>query len=300
MRMSEKTENNVSELEQLYRKYFKVRPNIDSEYHKIYDIFAEHLDETAVVRVVDNATEQAVINATMDVNAFCKSDKTREQLLLDNICSVLDNLSSLSDEKLKKEILLRYRRYYQTQIQTQGGINRFTFFPKLGACVARAAIANGLGTSFDYSFLAVYEGTKKYFNDFIEQSRKDIKSEMNSDVPSYTEIKSICAQVIGVANMHKLPTETLIKEFNAKDIIGEHIKKVKKDIELNMVVLKSKAAAYDKVVIENQHLKAKVESLKTALKEIGRSSDTVKASLLSRNVIKHKLLVRKKLKENTL
>jgi ADP-glucose pyrophosphorylase len=213
----------------------------------------------------------------------------------------LANLPKLQNTQLKKAVLFSLRRYSHNVGDTTREIEFLgKKADKVRLMVARAAIANKLGTTEDFYVMGTnYVFTKELLNDLIAQAKEDIKAEMATNVPSFMEIKHICACVYNAAQDSKVPEKTLnilSQEFNEDKIIagGDHIAKFETTIEVDHAQAekdKIKAAWADVNAKENKELRKEVETLKGNLRTLSASAEQMRASVCSRGVNKYKKMI---------
>lgn len=304
--MAETLEKQVSALEQIYMKYFSNLDKIDAVYHRT----SGNYNSTSFTRVVSRAeanlqdeVERMIRKALFLTEDGYKNNKGQdlqdEQLLF--IRSLLANLPKLQNVQLKKAVLFSLRRYSHNVGDTTReieGLERKA--DKVRLMVARAAIANKLGTTDDFYVMGTnYVFTKELLNDLIAQAKEDIKAEMATNVPSFMEIKHICACVYNAAQDSKVPEKTLnilSQEFNEDKIIagGDHIAKFETTIEVDHAQAekdKIKAAWYDKMKEEAESAKKEAEYWRKQMEIVSASAENMRASVFSIGVNRHKMLV---------
>jgi hypothetical protein len=303
--------NEILTLDELYIKYFSVgfigNNTISGIYHRTV------ADEKLQLPVVpaaqadyNNETEKMLRKALKLSDAGKKDEKNQGELSYDHmhyIYSLLANLPKLTEENLKKTVLF-YFRNYKVNEATERDLKLNDLSERrdnLHLMVARAAVANKLATSYDYYNLIMENGSRqnKYINDLIAQAKLDIKAEMATYTPNYTEIETICRHVKVAAKKVGWELETLNmldEEFNPELIIagGEHFPKFEKTIETkraDLDKLETKAAWADKLDKENIKLRAENNALHTNMKKIEDEAKKMRASLFSRNVKKTRQII---------
>ncbi|MBR5904003.1 MAG: hypothetical protein IKZ49_00535 [Alphaproteobacteria bacterium] len=292
----------VSALEQTYMKYFGSLDKIDSIYHKIKG------PKEPVLKVVskkdtdrDSEIENAIRCALLLNNDGFKNkekqDLSYEQLLA--IRSVLANLPKLQNVSLKKVVLYYFRRYESHTRASDNTDAVRKHSDELERIVAASAIANGLGITHDYCNLHEYDTLEK-INTLIAQAKLDIKAEMETDVPSFYEIETICKSLLFAEEKSGiLPSKTrqmLEKEFDPNKIIagGDYVSKFEKNIEIKhaeIETLKQKAIWYDKMKEEIEAAKKEAEYWRKQMEAVTASANAMRASVFSIGVNRHKMLV---------
>ena len=298
--------NEILTLDELYIKYFG-NDNISGIYHKsnkntmlkLPVVPAEQAD-------YNNETEKMLRKALKLSDAGKKDEKKQDELSYSHmhyIYSLLANLPKLTNENLKKTVLF-YFRNYKVNEATELELKLIILSERrdnLDLMVARAAVANKLATSYDYYNLIMENDSKqnKYINDLIAQAKLDIKAEMATYTPNYTEIETICRNVKVAAKKVGWEQKTLNmldEEFNPELIIagGEHFPKFEQTIETkraDLDKLETKAAWADKLDKENTELKLENRTLHTNMKKIEDEAKKMRASLFSRNVKKTQQII---------
>lgn len=303
--------NEILTLDELYIKYFCIgfigNNTISGIYHRT--VAGEKLQLPVVPAEqadYNNETEKMLRKALNLSDTGKKDEKNQGELSYDHmryIYSLLANLPKLTDENLKKTVLF-YFRNYKVNEATERELKLNILSERrdnLYLMVARAAVANKLATSYDYYNLIMGNDSKqnKYINDLIAQAKLDIKAEMATYTPNYTEIETICRHVKVAAKKVGWEQKTLNmldEEFNPAVIIagGEHFPKFEQTIETkraDLDKLEAKAAWADKLDKENTELKLENRTLHTNMKKIEDEAKKMRASLFSRNVKKTQQLI---------
>lgn len=298
-------------LDQIYAYYFGSPKNIDAVYHRVFGIEPQVFstcapDEKDIPAGDESWKISKMVRGALGMNKDGNIAKIFSSQQLNDVRSLLANLVKIKDEQTKKRVLLYFRllaRYYLAGKQRFDNISMQEELRKL---VARVAVVNGIATYEDYYILLRHNlvaDTKKVMNDLIEQSKKDIKSELALDVPMYCQIENICDDVKNCVKYVQLPENTIErfnKEFDPDAIIanGEYIEKFVESIELKRAKVDAeeyKLGMYPKLIDEITKLRAEKENLTKATAEMSADLNvlnsevkTVHASLLSRGVNRYK------------
>lgn len=303
--------NEILTLDELYIKYFSIgfigNNTISGIYHKSNKSIMLKLPVVPAEQAdYNNEAEKMLRKALKLSDAGQKDEKKQDELSYDHmhyIYSLLANLPKLTEENLKKTVLF-YFRNYKVNEATERELKLNILSERrdnLDLMVARAAVANKLATSYDYYNLIMANDSKqnKYINDLIAQAKLDIKAEMATYAPNYTEIETICRHVKVAAKKVGWELETLNmldEEFNPELIIagGDYFPKFEKTIETKRAdidKLETKAAWADKLDKENIKLRAEINALHENMKKIQEEAMKMRASVLSRNVRKTQQII---------
>ena len=298
--------NEILTLDELYIKYFG-NDNVSGFCHRINASTMLKLPVVPAAQAdYNNETEKMLRKALKLSDTGKKDEKNQGELSYDHmhyIYSLLANLPKLTNENLKKTVLF-YFRNYKVNEATERDLKLIILSERrdnLHLMVARAAVANKLATSYDYYNLIMENGSRqnKYINDLIAQAKLDIKAEMATYTPNYTEIETICRHVKVAAKKVGWEQKTLNmldEEFNPELIIagGDYFPKFEQTIETkraDLDKLETKAAWADKLDKENIKLRAENNLLHENMKKIQEEAMKMRASVLSRNVRKTQQLI---------
>ena len=292
----------ITDLEQVYMKYFGKLNKIDSIYHKIKGPKESIVNIVSAKDADKNSEIESAIRTALLLNADGYKNKEKQDLSseqLSAIRSVLANLPKLQNASLKKAILYHFRRYESHTRDNDSTDTLRKHRDELERIVAAAAIANGLGITDDYCNLHEYDTLEK-INTLIAQAKLDIKAEMETDVPLFYEIETICKSLLFAGEKSGiLPSKTrqmLEKEFDPNKIIagGDYVSKFEKNIEIKhaeIEALKQKAVWYDKMKEEAEAAKKEAEYWRKQMDAVSISANEMRASVFSIGVNRHKMLV---------
>lgn len=298
--------NEILTLDELYIKYFG-NDNISGFYHRINANVMLKLPVVPAAQADYNNEAEKMLRKALNLSDTGKKDEKKQgELSYDHmhyIYSLLANLHKLTDENLKKTVLFYFRNYKINEM-TERELKLTILSERrdnLHLMVARAAVANKLATSYDYYNLIMENDSRqnKYINDLIAQAKLDIKAEMATYTPNYTEIETICRHVKVAAKKVGWELETLNmldEEFNPELIIagGDYFPKFEQTIETkraDLDKLETKAAWADKLDKENVKLRAENNLLRENITKIEDASKQMRASVLSRNVRKTQQII---------